>query len=273
MCELFALSSSSATEISFSLDEFSKHGGLTNHHRHGWGIAYYQQNTARIIKEASAASDSACLDFVKNYSIRSTLIMSHIRYATQGEVSFRNTQPFSRELAGRQHVFTHNGDLKNVINNPRYQNNRFKPMGDTDSETAFCFLMHKMAEIWDKSGSPELSQRYEVFTLFAEEMRSQGLANFIYSDSEYIFVYSHKRVVKDKRNNNALITLPGLHVLLRSCDIDLFDTDIKGLEMKKQQAQNVVLISSVPLNDENWVALEVAESMVLKDGEIVEGLV
>ncbi|MBL4661850.1 MAG: class II glutamine amidotransferase [Alcanivoracaceae bacterium] len=109
MCELFALSSSSATEISFSLDEFSKHGGLSNHHRHGWGIAYYQQN-----------------------------------------------------------------------------------------------------------------------------------------------------------NDNALITLPDLHVLLRSCNIDLFATDIKGLEIKKQQAQNVVLISSVPLNDENWVALDVAESMVLK---------
>ena len=40
MCELFAISSSTPTEISFSLDEFSKHGGLTDHHRHGWGIAY-----------------------------------------------------------------------------------------------------------------------------------------------------------------------------------------------------------------------------------------
>jgi len=37
--------------------------------------------------------------------------MSRIRYATQGEVSFRNTQPFSRELAGKQHVCAHNGDL------------------------------------------------------------------------------------------------------------------------------------------------------------------
>ena len=108
MCELFALSSSSPTEVSFSLDEFSKHGGLTNHHRHGWGIAYFDLNTARIIKEAKPASESEFLTFVKNYSIVSKLIMSHIRYATQGEVSFRNTQPFSRELAGRQHVFSHN---------------------------------------------------------------------------------------------------------------------------------------------------------------------
>lgn len=267
MCELFALTSSSPTEVSFSLDEFSKHGGLTNHHRHGWGIAYYEQNTARIIKEASQASDSACMNFVKDYSIRSQIIMSHIRYATQGEVSFRNTQPFSRELAGRQHVFTHNGDLKNFLNNSKYNNVRFQPMGDTDSELVFCYLMFKMAKIWDKQSAPLVKQRNKVFVEFAKEMQSLGLANFIYSDSEYVFIYSDKRVIRDKNNKN--LRLPGLHVLQRKCDIDIFDTTIHGITMAKKQAQNVVLVSSVPLNDENWVALETGDAMILKDGEII----
>ncbi len=266
MCELFALSSSTSTEVSFSLDEFSKHGGLTNHHRHGWGIAYYEQNTARIIKEASQAFDSACLNFVKDYSIRSQIIMSHIRYATQGEVSFRNTQPFSRELAGRQHVFTHNGDLKNFLTKNQYLNKRFQPMGGTDSEMAFCYLMFKMAKIWGQYSPPLISQRNQIFVEFANEMQVLGFANFIYSDSEYVYIYSDKRIVKD-------MTLPGLHVLQRKCDIDIFDTTINGLKMVKkqhtQQVQNVVLVSSVPLNDENWVALDTGASMVLKDGEIV----
>ena len=39
MCELFAMSSSKPTEVSFSLDEFSRHGGLTNLHKDGSGIA------------------------------------------------------------------------------------------------------------------------------------------------------------------------------------------------------------------------------------------
>lgn len=269
MCELFALSASSATEVSFSLEEFSKHGGLTNHHRHGWGIAYYQQNAASVIKEASQASNSPYMEFVKNYRIESRIVMSHIRYATMGEVSFRNTQPFSRELAGRKHVFIHNGHLKKIINNPEYLNCRFQPMGDTDSETAFCYLMHKMASVWDNEHNPELIRRYEVFKSFADEMSTLGLANFIYSDSEYIYIYSHIREVKDSDGNE--ITLPGLYVLQRNCDINVFDTEIKGLHMPKTQALNVVLASSVPLNNENWVALEAGQSMVFKNGEIVLG--
>ena len=59
MCELFSMSSSKATEVSFSLDEFSRHGGLTDQHKDGWGIAYYDDNDARIIKETCSASESA----------------------------------------------------------------------------------------------------------------------------------------------------------------------------------------------------------------------
>jgi glutamine amidotransferase len=271
MCELFALSSSSESEVSFSLDEFSKHGGLTNHHRHGWGIAYYAQNTARIIKEASPASQSACMDFVKNYNIRSHIIMSHIRYATQGQVSFRNTQPFSRELAGVEHVFTHNGDMAGIVDNPRYQNLRFRPYGETDSESAFCYLLKQMAIIWDAPNRPSLQQRYQVFIYFADEMQTLGLANFIYSDSEYIFLYSDKRIVKDQSaEKRGDITLPGLHVLLRSCRKKQAETQIKGLQLNT--AQNVVLISSVPLNNENWLPLANKETMVLKDGQIIEDI-
>ncbi len=269
MCELFALSSSSATEVSFSLDEFSKHGGLTNHHRHGWGIAYYEQNSARIIKEASQASRSLCMDFIKEYKMQSRIIMSHIRYATQGVVKLANTQPFSRELAGKQHVFTHNGNLCNMVNNPRFQSKRFQSMGETDSEMAFCYLMHLMANIWDAPQSPSLEQRHNVFSYFAEEMRDLGLANFIYSDSEFVFIYSHKREVKNKHNSDGITTLPGLYFLQRKCQIDVFDSTIKGLKMSKRQPQNVVLVSSVPLNNENWIAIEPQQSMVLKNGEIV----
>jgi glutamine amidotransferase len=41
MCELFAISSFEPTNVTFSLDEFSKHGGLTGPHKDGWGIVFY----------------------------------------------------------------------------------------------------------------------------------------------------------------------------------------------------------------------------------------
>ena len=272
MCELFAISSSTPTEISFSLDEFSKHGGLTDHHRDGWGIAYYQENAVKIIKEAHQASDSLCLDFIKDYKMKSQIIMSHIRYATQGEISYRNTQPFTRELGGCEHVLIHNGDLNDVLNKPKYHSRRFQPMGQTDSEMAFCYLMIQMSAIWDAPEVPSLQQRLQVFNYFALEMQSLGLANFIYSDSEYVFVFSDKREVKDKNDKSKTITLPGLYFLHRTCQTNLVGTLIDGLHIAQTHSKSVVLVSSVPLNGENWMPLTTGQSLVFKAGEIVSSI-
>jgi glutamine amidotransferase len=39
MCELSAMSALQPAEVSFSLEEFSQHGGLSGPHKDGWGIA------------------------------------------------------------------------------------------------------------------------------------------------------------------------------------------------------------------------------------------
>jgi len=38
MCELFAMSSRHPANVRFSLEEFSRHGGLAGPHKDGWGI-------------------------------------------------------------------------------------------------------------------------------------------------------------------------------------------------------------------------------------------
>lgn len=265
MCELFTMSSSRPTEVSFSLDEFSKHGGLTDKHRDGWGIAYYDQNDARILKEACSASESTYLKFIKNLKIQSKTIISHIRLATQGEVSVRNTQPFSRELGGRQHVFVHNGHLVDFEKQLKILPKRFKTIGNTDSEFSFCYLMEKMADIWDKESAPSLANRLQVFTVFCNEMRRYGIANFIYSDSEFTFIHSHKRLVETDNNTPS----PGLHILLRNCPIKTPEGNIDGLQIKTDKPQHVIIVASVPLSNENWQALQEGEIKVLQNGMIV----
>ena len=276
MCELFAMSSSMPTEVSFSLDEFSRHGGLTDLHKDGWGIAYYDQNDARIIKEARSASESAYLRFIKDHSIQSNIVISHIRLATKGEVSVRNTQPFARELAGRLHVFAHNGDLenldKNLVVHPLKQP-CFKPIGNTDSEQAFCYLMENMSLIWNQHEPPEFSKRLDVIRTFANKLIKQGIANFIYSDSEYVFVHSHKRISsKDHKT-----ILPGLHLVCRSCQVDKDNASISGLtlathpaQQKDNQTKKVALVASVPLSsNDDWQALKEGEIRVLHNGKII----
>jgi len=265
MCELFAISSSLPTEVSFSLDEFSKHGGLTDLHKDGWGIAHYDDNDARIVKETCSASESAYLHFVKDHSIRSHIIISHIRLATHGEVSIRNTQPFSRELGGNAHVFSHNGELSGLEDIPGYHLKRFQTIGNTDSEKAFCYLMEKMAVVWDQKNPPDLAQRREVIEQFANEIRNCGIANFIYSDSDYIFIHSHKRrCLKDNKT-----ILPGLYTLCRSCPASNPSKSISGLQLTNKNSKNVVLAASVPLTGENWLALEEGEIRILRGGHLV----
>lgn len=265
MCELFAMSSSIPTEVSFSLDEFSRHGGLTDLHKDGWGIAYYDDNDARIVKETCSASESAYLHFVKDHSIRSHIIISHIRFATQGEISIRNTQPFSRELGGRIHVFAHNGDLPGLEETPDFQLRHFKPVGNTDSELAFCFLMEQMKNIWDQEASPELPLRQQVIEKFASQIQELGISNFIYSDSDYIFIHSHKRIsLKDSKT-----VLPGLFILCRSCAENKEHRGINGLELGMTHSKKVVLAASVPLSNEKWQALEEGEIIIFENGCVV----
>jgi glutamine amidotransferase len=259
------MSSSTPAEVSFSLDEFSKHGGLTDKHKDGWGIAYYNDNDARIIKEACSASESTYLKFIKTLKIQSKIIISHIRLATQGEVSVRNTQPFSRELGGKRHVFVHNGNFVGLDKQLATIPKRFKSIGNTDSELSFCYLMEKMAIIWDTESTPNLANRLQVFTAFCNEMRRYGIANFIYSDSDYTFIHSHKRLVKaDMKTTSA-----GLHILHRNCPTQTSSSNINGLQIKTDKPQHVIIVASVPLSNENWEALQEGEIKVLQNGMIV----
>lgn len=108
MCELFAMSSRFPATVRVSLEELSRHGGLAGPHKDGWGVAYYVDGDVRLIKEAEPASDSACVRFLQDHPFSSTLVLSHIRRATQGPSALRNCQPFVRELRGAMHVFAHN---------------------------------------------------------------------------------------------------------------------------------------------------------------------
>ena len=144
MCELFAISSRLPATVSLSLKTLAEHGGGSAPHADGWGIAYYREDDARLIKDTSAAHDSDWVRFVQSRGLSSTTIISHIRKATRGGVRLQNTHPFARELGGQMHVLAHNGTLKGVHDHPDFALGHFHPIGDTDSEHAFCNLLARM---------------------------------------------------------------------------------------------------------------------------------
>jgi len=267
VCELFALSSRLPATVKLSLQELASHGGKVGPHRDGWGIAFYSAGDVRLIREEEAAAHSPCERFLEEHDFRSRRVISHIRLATQGERALRNTQPFARELGGRMHVFAHNGKLPGVEDEPGMGLGRFRPIGETDSEHAFCALLGRMEDLWSSSDAvPELSARLEVFADFAAELRPLGPANLLYSDGEALFVHGHRRTQSDGE-----IRWPGLHQLCRTCAAGEGSLEAAGLSVATadRERQEVVLIASVPLTDEGWQPLGEGEVLVLDRGQIL----
>jgi len=267
MCELFTMSSRYPATVRLSLEEFARHGGLTGPHRDGWGIGYYEGRDVRLIKEPEPAADSEWVRFIEAHDLRSTIVLSHIRHATEGPRAHCNTQPFSRELGGRIHMFAHNGNLPGVRELPDLRLGRFRPVGDTDSEYVFCSLLHRLEPLWSSDdGIPPLDARIGVFREVVRAARGLGPANFIYSDGETILAHGHKRrptLSDDPRP-------PGLHVLRRTCLKEQDRLIGKGLTVQSARAQqDVVLVASVPLTEENWAPLGEGEILALAHGKIV----
>ncbi len=265
MCELFAASARRPINVSLSFETFAQRGGKTGPHADGWGIAFYDGPDAQILREAEAASRSECARFVKSHDLRSSLVISHIRKATHGARTLRNTQPFSRELGGRLHVFAHNGDLAHIGRQPWRRLNPFRPLGDTDSEQAFCTLMGEMVGLWQRvQGVPSLSDRLEVVGTFARRISRLGPANFLYSDGDVLFAHGHRRTQAD-----GSIEAPGLHLLRRTC-ADPSVHKVEGVSIRTDLAQQeVVLVASRPLSDEAWQPLVEGEIVAIAGGRIL----
>ena len=266
MCELFAMSARQPATVSFSLEKFSQHGGLSGPYQDGWGIAYFEDRDARIVREPRPAASSAYVQFIESHPIRSTRVISHIRRATQGGISLENTQPFARELGGRLHVFSHNGDLE-LASAKELASGRFRPLGETDSEQAFCALLARLEPHWLRDGKPPSREtRSEVLVEFARDLREHGIANFLYSDGELLFAHGHER-----RQSDGTVGPPGLHFLCRSCAREPSAGIVAdGLAVTSEDGeQEVVLIASVPLTEEGWEPLAPGEVLVVAGGRIL----
>lgn len=264
MCELLAMSARFPTTIHLSLDELARHGGGTGPHKDGWGLAFMEGGDALVVREPGAASESAWVGFLKKHDLRSTAVVAHIRRATQGDLRLRNTQPFSRELGGRIHVFAHNGMLPGIEADRRFGVRRFQRVGDTDSEHAFCALMDRLSPLYE-AGLPSLEDRLSILVAFAAELRTLGPANFIYADGDAVFAHAHQR-----RDNTGVIRPPGLHVLCRTCSPDADGATLAGVTIAHGERQEVALLASVPLSGEPWEALAAGEIVVLREGRLIQ---
>lgn len=267
MCELLALSTSQPARLTFSLRALASHGSMTSTTHDGWGVAFYQGADVALFREPLAADGSALVSYLENQGPSTNLAISHIRHATQGTVQFSNTQPFIRELGGRTHVFAHNGDLPGI--EAALSLGAYRPVGQTDSEYAFCVLLGRLQSLWSGAMLPALEARLSLLGAFAADLRHLGPANFLYADSDALFAHGHRRL----QNGRGHAEPPGLWILHQHCapaDPPPSSQTVRHAGVSIAQEQRVsLLIASVPLSADAWQPMPEGELVAVRDGQLI----
>ncbi|KGQ71339.1 glutamine amidotransferase [Chelonobacter oris] len=253
MCQLLGMNCNTPTDIVFSFEGFRCRGGLTDSHADGFGIGFFEDKGVRLFHDDKASATSPVADLVRNYPIQSKNVIAHIRKATQGRILLANTHPFMREMWGQYWLFAHNGNLKNF--NPA-KGQYYRPVGNTDSETAFCYLMETLRQKFDHA--PNITQIFAEVDHIAQELRRYGLLNFLLSNGEWLIAHTGSL----------------LHYIVRKApfgEAKLVDDDVR-IDFASVTTPNdrVAVIATLPLTDnENWHQLAVNELTLFQDGEIL----
>ena len=255
MCQLFALSSNAPTAVNFSFTGFSARGGHTGEHADGWGVAFHGEGGCRVFLDDAPACRSPLADFLRQHPIRATTVLAHIRKATQGKVQLSNCHPFQRSWRGRHWTFCHNGDLKNFA--PRLSGH-FRPVGETDSERAFCWILQELKRRLGRHRAPTWRQIEPVLAELAEIVSGFGPFNFIMTNGEAVFAHASTRLHWTRRQHPFVTA----HLVDRDLILDLSVQN--GID------DRMVLVATEPLTrNEEWTAFEPGELRVFVSGESV----
>ncbi|WP_350304623.1 class II glutamine amidotransferase [Photorhabdus viridis] len=185
MCELLGMSANVPTDICFSLRGLIQRGGHTGPHRDGWGITFYEGRGCRTFKDHQPSCHSPVARFVQEYPIKSRVVISHIRQANRGNVALENTHPFIREMWGRNWTYAHNGQLRGYR---RLETGQYRPVGQTDSEHAFCWILHQLSQKYPRTPS-NWPAVFRFIASLADELRKKGVFNMLLSDGCFVMAY------------------------------------------------------------------------------------
>jgi glutamine amidotransferase len=171
------------TDIVFSFSGLALRGGETGHHSDGWGLALYEGRAVRTFLEPSAAAKSALADYIRANPIKTLLAIAHVRKRTRGKVSLANTHPFVRELWGRHFTFAHNGTVRGVR---RLPTGRFRPIGNTDSEYAFCVMLDRLRSTF-RDYPRDREALWKAVARIGRTLGHRGTFNFLMGDGSHLY--------------------------------------------------------------------------------------
>lgn len=262
MCELLGMSANVPTDICFSFTGFLHRGGGTGPHRDGWGIAFYEAGGYRDFRDPHPSVRSPIARLITDYPIKSHIVISHIRQANVGGVRLANTHPFTREMWGRTWCYAHNGQLEGWQTLPL---GVYRPVGDTDSEHAFCWLLATLrerfprapADVTDEVSKEQYLPLWQLLHGLCEQLRSQGVFNLLLADGEFLYSYCSTKLAHTTRR-------------APFGKAELSDAELTVNFAEHTTPDDVVsVIATEPLTqNEAWTRMEPGELLVWRHGYI-----
>ncbi|ANG62279.1 hypothetical protein A8C75_07090 [Marinobacterium aestuarii] len=202
------------------------------------GLGCYEGADAQLIRDPAGAG--LVSGFIDGSTQGCGLLLACQGEAADLPAGLANCQPFARELMGTVHLFAMQGELQGLEDSRAFPTGVYTPIGDASAERAFCVLMSRMRVLWlEDTPLPEV--RLAVVSDFAARMRPLGLANFIYADSELLFVHGHQQAG---------------------------DPDRSGLFLGRSEGG--IRVSGQALDRGDWQGLEPGEVLMIKGAEVLE---
>jgi len=254
MCELLGMNCNVPTDICFSFSGFRRRGGATDVHSDGWGVGFFEGKGVRLFLDPQPSAHSPVAELVRSYPIHSLNVIAHIRKATQGRVALENTHPFNRELWGQQWLFAHNGNL------PQFQAPMKcspVPVGDTDSERIFCWILQKLRERFGDH-APEAQALFAELRGLTLTFAGLGISNYLLSNGEVLVAHCSTR----------------LSYIIREApfgEAHLSDEDVT-VDFSQLTTPNdrVAVIATLPLTDnETWLNMRPGTLWMFHEGAVL----
>jgi transglutaminase-like putative cysteine protease/predicted glutamine amidotransferase len=227
----------------------------------GWGFAWYpgNENASMVVKDATSPFNNSLTKVMQDWKhFRSANFICHLRGAAK-RISQIGTQPFARTYAGRDFILVHDGDL-NMKKVREYINGEkifFEPIGKTDSELVFCYILSQLhknnARTFKEFGYKKLTDLLRTFASF-------GTANFILADN-YDMILFH-----GPHHSHGLywtrLKPPHTSTTLMTDNLCLDISDPLDLN------RTMIIAATSPLSADGWQALQTDQLIVIRRAEL-----
>ncbi len=227
-----------------------------------WGLGSYpkDQVTSLVYKQAaSSSSNPKKTNTIDWSSFRSSTFLFKIEDFEHNHVK-HDIQPFAKAFAGSEWLFAHSGKLDKVaLEKLSEQESRLlEPLGRTDSELAFCYLLGKLRETTARSLrdlAPNISLQW------ISSLDHLGSADIILSDGATLLIYHGQNSKEELYYTRS--TPPHTETEIKSEEFSLHFTDPRDAYRSR------VLISSEPLSSFEWTKMLPGQLLIVRAGAIV----